>query len=85
MMRVYLKRFGYDVSKPAIERRYILKKVKKRHGFSYLLKALEKKIEKTHKKKISERLILKNDLKWARKSFNKRTKSSKQVKKFIFC
>lgn len=72
-----LKRFGYSVSKPAIERRYILKKIKKRHGLGYLLKALRNRIEKTPKNKIMERLILKNDLKWAIKSFKKRTKSLK--------
>ena len=75
-MKNCLDRLGYKASKPAIERHAILKKIRKIHGFEYLLKALKSKIEKTPKNKINERLILKNDLKWVKRNL-KKPKSSK--------
>jgi hypothetical protein len=70
-MKCCLERFGYLVSKPAIERRAVLKKIDKKYGIKQLLKDLKNKIEGTSKARIEEIRILKNDLKWIEKELRK--------------
>ena len=66
-MKDCLEKFGYTTSKSALERHALLKRINKKYGFEYLLKAMNIKIKRISKSKINEKRILRTDLKWIKK------------------